>query len=330
MSNRTVTESELVKFSEDLRNAANKHLKIACMSLRSCYVTEASSVQEFVHLRRKITNHATVYYRVILPTANAVIENIQDFVETYTALSYDDFKECIEDLANGAHRKRDMVSYTKLLHQEILANFKSEQNCVNIVLKKLEKDAVWYNARAKQLKESSNAKTSWAIGLSLIPGVNFIASPILWYRGKEDLVEAIASEEESKLAVAATHIIRDVLHTSLLNFDQSLAEISGFFSILQNELSILARNSDASITRLHYYKCRNKVPAIVAACQFYMKSIPDCQTELLCIPNDCDKNYVQQWLIEKKAKIGNVILSFLEMGRNLFNSNAQFLKLENV
>ncbi|CAG8693055.1 14804_t:CDS:1, partial [Funneliformis mosseae] len=33
----------------------------------------------------------------------------------------------------------------------------------------------------------------------------------------------------SKLAVAATHIIRDVLHTSLLNFDQSLAEISGFF-----------------------------------------------------------------------------------------------------
>ncbi|CAG8725322.1 13546_t:CDS:1, partial [Funneliformis mosseae] len=46
MSNRTVTESELVKFSEDLRNAAND-LKIACMSLRSCYVTEASSVQEF-------------------------------------------------------------------------------------------------------------------------------------------------------------------------------------------------------------------------------------------------------------------------------------------
>ncbi|CAG8666072.1 8816_t:CDS:2, partial [Funneliformis mosseae] len=113
----------------------------------------------------------------------------------------------------------------------------------------------------------------------------------------------------SKLAVAATHIIRDVLHTSLLNFAQSLAEISGFFSILQNELSILARNSDASITKLHYYKCRNKVPAIVAACQFYMKSIPDCQTELLCIPNDCDKNYVQQWLIEKKAKIGNVHLS---------------------
>ncbi|CAI2168944.1 16092_t:CDS:1 [Funneliformis geosporum] len=330
MSTHTVTESELVKFSEDLRNAAN-NLKIACMSLRSCYVTNASSVQEFVALRRKITNHATVYSRVILPSANVVVQNIQDFVETYTALSYDDFKECIEDLANGAHRNQDMASYTKLLHQEILANFKNEENNVNIVLKKLEKDTEWYKARAKQLRELSNVKTSWAIGLSLIPGVNFIASPILWYSGKEDLVEAIASEEESKLAVAATFIIRDVLQTSLLNFAQALADISGFFNILQNELSILARNSDDGVTKLHYYKCRNKVPAIVAACHFYMKSIPDCQTDLMTIPNDIDKNYVQQWLLEKKARIGNINLSFLEMGRNLFNSNAQFVRLlENV
>ncbi|CAG8525551.1 8882_t:CDS:1 [Funneliformis caledonium] len=325
MSNRTVTETELVKFGDDLRNAAINY-KIACMSLRCCYTTNASSVKEFVALRRKITNYANVYNRVILPIANIVVENIQDFVETYTALSFDDFKECIEDLADGAKRNHEMAYFTKLLHEEILSNFKSEQNSVNIVLKKLEKDAVWYNARAKQLKESSNAKTSWAIGLSLIPGVNFIASPILWYRGKEDLGEAIAIEEESKLAVAATHIIQDVLGTSLQKFIQALADISGFFNVLQNELSILARNSDNRITKLHYYKCRNKVPTIIAACQFYMKSIPDCQTELLCIPNGCD-NYVQQWLVEKKEKNGNLHQSFLELGRNIFNTNVQFLRL---
>ncbi|CAI2192223.1 10890_t:CDS:2 [Funneliformis geosporum] len=148
------------------------------MVLRSCYVTNASSVQKFIVLHRKITNYITVYNRVILPSASVVVQNIQDFIDTYIALSYDDFKECIENLANSAHKNQEMASYTKLLHQEILANFKNKENNV--------------------------------IGLSLIPDVNFIVSPILWYSGKEDLVKAIASEEESKLAIAATFIIRDV------------------------------------------------------------------------------------------------------------------------
>ncbi|CAI2190625.1 18383_t:CDS:2, partial [Funneliformis geosporum] len=159
----------LVKFSKNLHNTAN-NLKIACMVLRSCYVTNASSVQKFIVLHRKITNYITVYNRVILPSASVVVQNIQDFIDTYIALSYDDFKECIENLANSAHKNQEMASYTKLLHQEILANFKNKENNVNIVLKKLEKDT----------------------------------------DGKEDLVKAIASEEESKLAIAATFIIRDV------------------------------------------------------------------------------------------------------------------------
>jgi len=121
----------------DLYNIVSD-LKLACQSLRSCYAENASSVQEFVDLRRKVVNHATVYDKIILPIANIVIQNIQDSIKNYAELSYDDFKKSIKDLAATSHQYQNLTTYTLLLQQEFLTDFMSEN--INTVLKELEKD----------------------------------------------------------------------------------------------------------------------------------------------------------------------------------------------
>src|SRR5687767_5485908 len=101
----SITESDFNRLKNDLYDVSI-NLQIAHASLRSCYSSNvenvASSFQEFVDLRRKVTKHAMVYNKLNSPIANMVIQNTQDFIENYTALSYEDFRECIDDLAETA------------------------------------------------------------------------------------------------------------------------------------------------------------------------------------------------------------------------------------
>ena len=132
--------------------------------------------------------------------------NFEDFIETYTVLGYDTFKECIEDSAADAKMHHKIAAYVKILHQVLLSGFKSEENNVNIVLKKFERDAGFYEAQAK-VSRKSNSKLNWAIFLLLIPGLNILVVPKLCEQSKKHLIESIAGEEESKLAVTTALVI---------------------------------------------------------------------------------------------------------------------------
>src|ERR1043165_4267083 len=101
-----VTDSHFTKINDDLYDVS-LILKIAHLSLRSCYVENTSSFQEFVDLRRNVANYAMVYNKLNSPIANIVIQNTQDFIETYTALSYEDFKDCIDELTKSAYQYHD-------------------------------------------------------------------------------------------------------------------------------------------------------------------------------------------------------------------------------
>src|SRR3989337_1077484 len=118
------TDSQLEKFSRDLYNTA-LDLKNTCKSIHNSYVKNAACTKEFDDLRRKVADYVMVYNKLALPIANIVILDIQDFMESYTEPSYEDFKECIEDIAATANRCHDTAYYTKLLHQKLLADLKS-------------------------------------------------------------------------------------------------------------------------------------------------------------------------------------------------------------
>jgi hypothetical protein len=58
-----------------------------------------------------------------------------------------------------------------------------------------------------------------------------------------------------------------------------------------------------------------------------MSKIPEFETNLMAIPNNHDKNYVQEWLSKKQAEINGKQISFIEWGKTLFGSDNNIANL---
>ncbi|CAG8733997.1 12611_t:CDS:1, partial [Acaulospora morrowiae] len=297
-SEEKTTEIDLKNLSESLQDAA-VNLKIACLSIRSCYVSNASSVKEFVDLRSIIAAHAKIYNEKILPSTNKVVQSIQNLAESYMALTLEEFKKSIRFLSTKADQGYGLANSIKDIHEDISKDFKKNKEAATAVIEKLEKDAQFYEDQAKRLRMRANSKYSWAIGLALIPGVNLAAKPFLIDSADNDLIRSIASNEESKLAASAACIIKEVFSTSTENFTENLKTIAGFFIALKQELSILAESSSETYKESHYTEFKDAAKTIIHRCRSYTAIIPSCTTDLRAISDNSDKNYVEEWVSAK-------------------------------
>src|ERR1051325_5927832 len=106
-------EKNFDNVSDDIESAANS-MNIAVQCLRSCYINDDSSVPEFTVLRLEVTKYAKIYEKKVLPFSNAVVQHIKDFCEVFTSkeFSFDDFKECLPDLADEAKEKAEICKFT--------------------------------------------------------------------------------------------------------------------------------------------------------------------------------------------------------------------------
>ncbi|RIA96559.1 hypothetical protein C1645_754584 [Glomus cerebriforme] len=323
---KEVTDGDLDDIIKQVKNAGEM-LQLASLSLRACFIDNSSSVKSFVEIRSEVTNEARVYGYKILPFAHDVVRTIQNFCENYQDFTFEEFKEYITDLADEANENAKLCKYTLELHKSILTEFKKKEDKAKTVLKQLKLEAEEFEKRKEALLNSANQKYAWAIGLSLVPGVNLIATPILLCEGNKDIAKSIAASEEKLLAVAAIDAIRDPLCNSIDNFVKSLSKISGFFQLLTDELIFLAQNHKENPKKMHYNRIKKKSLHIVEACRQYSFRIPDSETNLRAIPETFDNNYVQEWLSRREAEIDNEKLSFIKWGEKLLKSNKKLMNL---
>ncbi|CAG8489131.1 12494_t:CDS:2 [Acaulospora colombiana] len=312
--------------AEEIKNAGEM-LNLASLSLRACFIDNASSVKSFVDLRSEVTNEARVYSHKILPFANAVVLQIRKFCENYLLFSFDEFKEYIADLADEAKDNVDVCKFTCELHKAILVEFKKKEDKAKIVLKQLELEVNEFEKRKKEFLKASGTKYAWAVCLILVPVVNLIATPLLISGGDKDVVRAVAASEEKLLTVAAIEAIRDPLSYSIENFVKSITKIAGFFQLLTDELTMLAQDHQEKPKKMHYERVKRKASPIIEACRLYSLRAPDSETNLQAIPENFDKNYVQEWLSKRETNIDNETLSFFKWGKRLFTSNKKLVDM---
>ena len=98
MTDTKISDGDLVDLQTNLKEAA-ENLKIATLCLRSCYAVNEPSNQDFIRLRADVTNDAFVYKLKLLPMSQAVVEKFREFFDNYIALTFDEFCECIADIA---------------------------------------------------------------------------------------------------------------------------------------------------------------------------------------------------------------------------------------
>ena len=144
---------------------------------------------------------------------------------------------------------------------------------------------------------SADVKLRWAIVLALIPVVNVIAGPIIYMNGRKSVINAIAESEEELLTVAAAEAIKGPLIMSITTLISSFNNIAKFFIILTDELNNI--DNDDELKKAHYNIMKNKCLKIIDACNYYFSQIPAAMANLQAIPDDYDKNYVEEWLLEK-------------------------------
>ncbi|GET04021.1 hypothetical protein GLOIN_2v1782310 [Rhizophagus clarus] len=155
----------------------------------------------------------------------------------------------------------------------------------------------------QELCKTARTNYIWAFSLAFVPIVNVIATPILFSRAESAIRKAAAVSCEGDIAVAASRVI----------------------DVLTNELNMLVEDHHQEVP--HYIKIQSKAKIIIDACQLYMSRIPDCETNLRAIPDNYDKNYVQEWLSNEQVKVNGKSTSFLTWGRSMFEKNKQFIKL---
>ncbi|CAG8470219.1 25046_t:CDS:2 [Gigaspora margarita] len=280
-SETKISDTSLVKLNENIRDAA-ENLKMACLSLRSCYTSNEFSDNEFTELRKNITIYAKVYGLKIMPFANSVIQNIQEFIELYISLD-------TEELKNILHAEQ--------LHMEILTYFKKEQDKTTVILYKQDLAYQHYKRRVDYLKTQAEKRCNWAFALAFFPGVNLIACPILKIGGDQAKAHANWCKEKAAFKFAIIEVIRDVLIKSLNNFTDALESITKFFQIIEYDLNGLNN------VEQHYKIIKGTARKIKESCQNYTACIPTRQTDLASIPGNFNEREAEQWLSEHGLEI---------------------------
>jgi len=112
----TVTEKQIDKVEENLM-CAPECLKCASLALRSCYSTNAPSVKKITEYRDDIVDNVLVFKECLLPMSMPVMKNLKRFLDNYLALSMEDWKECLEDIADDAKSTRSNAIMSHRLTQ---------------------------------------------------------------------------------------------------------------------------------------------------------------------------------------------------------------------
>ncbi|CAG8622910.1 12173_t:CDS:1 [Dentiscutata erythropus] len=314
-------DQALEKIEGDINKAVNS-IRIASVSLLSCYTENASSVEEFTKLRRSVTTTAKIYCNYVMPFSGLVIRNIKSFLEDYIDFTLEEFEEYLDDKKSDAEQYGKLCQYTLELHQNLLTDFFKTQSDALEVCKILKLKCKEFETERVKLKHKHDVAAGVAIGLAMIPYVNLIASPAIGYLANEWKKKSIARKEESFIAAAAASCINDYLISSIQEYIVAMTEISGFFKVMEGDLSTLVEHHEHDKIKKHYIKVKAISKRIIESCDSYTRSIPECEASLKAINNDYDSNYVQKWFRMTKNKKGQTLL---EMGKELSQYNNKII-----
>ncbi|CAG8663822.1 453_t:CDS:1 [Gigaspora margarita] len=120
---KSTLNEALVNVDNSLEIVA-ENLKLACKSLRDIFVDNIVS-KRFNDFREKILNYALIYREVVFPLIKSATSEIRSFMENYTILSFEQFRDDIDLLAEEINEKNDLFERTLKLHRKIQEDFKN-------------------------------------------------------------------------------------------------------------------------------------------------------------------------------------------------------------
>lgn len=281
-----------------------KGLRVASLALRSCFSVNASSIPDFVSLRDNMSNSACVYKLKVLPLSRASLQTVKNWMEYFLDLSFEDCKDCAEEILQDAIASKELMILNKDTHKAMAVEFGRLEDRVDKVLGACRLEAKRHEEQAKALRDKADTQSKWAIGLAFIPVVGLIASPILASAADDNLIEAVAAQEEAELAVAAASVVKETLAPALNEYCFAMDRCAGEFEKLASECASFADKGKrfAETEKRAFFKLmQGRATAIFDSVKAFQMVAISAEIDLECLPAAPEPNYVQQWLAQARA-----------------------------
>merc|ERR1712203_1039352 len=134
---------------------AGTSLKFATLALRSCYVANAASIEEFTTFRADVTTKAAVYKEKVLPLAKLSLQKVKDFVIYFQDLSYEECLDIAGDMAADAKNNQQLMELNRDTHKAMTVEFNMLADKVETVLLKCELEAEQHRKNMESLQSSA-------------------------------------------------------------------------------------------------------------------------------------------------------------------------------
>jgi hypothetical protein len=231
-------EEDLIQLKSNIEVAADNLLD-ATSSLKSCYIKNASSLSEFVKLRRLVTNDVRVYSTKVLPFSIKTIKTIKVYFDNYDKLTFEKFKKYISVLTEKAENSIQLCNYIVKLHTSLLTNLMERRDDALKVSAKLKLETKALEEKIEKFKRKHKIASAWTISLAFVPYVNMIAFPIIGYVVYDAKQDAIAIEKEKELVALVTICIEEPLIKSVQRFINAISLVEKLQSRQDSDIMIL-------------------------------------------------------------------------------------------
>jgi|ERR1719195_38890 len=286
---------------------AGTSLKFATMAMRSCYTTNAPTIAEFHTLRDDVSTRACVYQEKVLPLAKRSLQMVKDFVVYFQDLPFETCLTIATEIAKEARTNQAVMELNRDTHMAMAVEFKQFEDQIEMVLGRCRLEAKAQQEKMESLRSAAGTKQGWAIGLSFVPVVGAIASPMLMSSACGDLEEATAAKEEAEMAVAASIVVKDVLQRALAEYCSAMDRCAGEFQNIASDCETFAgqtENLGKAKKQAFHMLMQARAQHILDAVKVFQQVCVSAETDLQLTPESPEPNYVQQWLNSKRQGNG--------------------------
>jgi len=300
-------------------------MRLFSLSMRSLYAennvgSSSELAIKFTKLRDDTRNDAMIYLKGVLPVSTKFVASISEYFEYYDALNYDEWSEMLSDIIQETVSYKELCETLVKMHQDLLVTLKKRKDQAEVVAREFKDLKEEFERKKKELEAKAKTKRWWALGLSFVPGVNAIASPLLADSANKDLAEAVAKGAQAKVQEAAAITVSETLIPALEAFIDGIKTAAGFFSVMEQELRKFESKAEKGQKdpKPLYYKVMNKeAKDMKSICQVFYAVLPDVRSDFLAIPTEgTDQNYIDKWL-EKQKKVIEERCSVKALARKL-------------
>ena len=238
---------------------------------------------EFRYIRDEIRKDAMVYLEKNIPQVKNFVSNLQIYFENYSDLSFEDWDESLEDIADDCKEYKILASDLIKIHDKLCENLNERLKRTTLVLNDL-------GELSEELKKRKIDKSM-----------------------KQELriAKKIANKQEAKNMKAAFKTVREELIYCLAHFNQDIKVIAKWFiQIHLDLLKLNERKDDDDLEKIkekkenHYDLLKEKSECVIKGCRHLYGAIPAVASNLESIPKEgTDKSYVDQWVTDKEKKI---------------------------